>query len=76
MKRIHRTKHPSLRQIQNMAANLKAKLGKNANIQTISSSDTKFWISNGDDFFGWLDEWSDLQAVYSELIKRRSYENL
>lgn len=75
MKRIHKTKRPSLRQIENMAANLRAKFGPYANIQTVTrSGDTKFWISNGEDFFGWLDSWKDLQIIYFELAKRRSYE--
>ena len=74
MLRIRRTETVSHKQIQNMAANLRAKFSRNANIQTITSAGTDFWINNDAGFSGWLDSWKDLQVVYSELIKRRSYE--
>lgn len=70
--RVRRTRNPSFKQIQNMTANLKTKFSNNANIQTITQSgETKFWISNGEDFFGWLDKWSDLQVIYFELMRRK-----
>ena len=71
MLRIRRTQHPSFRQIENMAANLRAKFGSNANIQTITGADINFWISNDAGFSGWLDKWSDLQVVYFEVMRRK-----
>jgi len=54
-----------------MVKNLKAKFDENANIQTIIYSDIAFWISNGDDFFRWLDTWQELQAEYRKLMRGR-----
>ena len=72
MKRVRNTQNPSLRQIQNMTRNLKDRFGNNANIQTITQGgNTKFWISNGKDFFGWATAWKDLQVIYSEIMRRK-----
>lgn len=71
MKRVRNTKHPSFNQIQNMTRNLKSKFGENANIQTITRSSIKYWISNGFEFFGWLATWDELQDKYRELMKRK-----
>lgn len=71
MHRVRRTKHTSHKQIENMAANLRARFSPHANIQTITRSGTAYWISNGDGFSGWLDSWKDLQVVYFEIMRRR-----
>jgi len=72
MHRVRVTKYPSFRQIDRMVSNLKAKFGPNANIQTITGAETKFWINNDSGFAGWLDKWSDLQVVYFEVMKRKN----
>ena len=74
--RIRRTQNPSFRQIQNMTKNLKAKFSNNANIQTITQAgNTRFWINNDAGFSGWLDEWSDLQVIYFEIMRRSTCKN-
>ncbi len=72
--RVRKTQNISHRQIENMVTNLQTKFGAGANIQTISRNGTRFWISNGDGFSGWLDKWSDLQVVYLEVMRRKSYK--
>ena len=69
MHRVRTTKNPSFRQIENMRANLKDLYGKYANIQTKTYTDTTYWISNGDDFFRWVDTWQELQLEYHKIIK-------
>lgn len=71
MHRIRRTKHPSFKQIENMAANLRAKFSPHANIQTATQAGIKFWINNDAGFSGWLDSWKDLQVVYFEVMRRK-----
>ncbi len=74
--RVRKTQNPSFRQIENMVSNLQAKFDKHANIQVVVGAGTRFWISNGDKFYGWIDKWSDLQVVYLEVMKRKSYKEV
>ena len=69
MLRIRRTKYLSSKQIKNMGANLKTLFGMHANIQTITTDKTFFWISNGHNHYGWLDTWQALQLEYHKIIK-------
>ena len=73
MHRVRKTKHPSFRQIRNMAANLKEKCGENGSIQTVLhffNSKERFWIST-ESYFGFLDSWEELQAKYRDLMRRK-----
>ncbi len=76
MHRVRKTQNISHNQIQNMAKNLISKFGKGANIQTVTGSGTRFWISTGGKFSGWLDSWKDLQVKYSEVMHRKVYHNV
>lgn len=69
MHRVRKTKYHSLRQIEKMVKNLKEKFDGCGNVQTLTTLTTTYWISDGDDSFGWFDTWEELQAEYQKLMK-------